>query len=70
MSHRIKNTGTFPIILIITAIAENDRIRGKRQNTRKTTEYAENDRIRGKRRNRRNMTLQLINIIPQAIINY
>ncbi len=47
MSHRIKNTGTFPIILIITAIAEYNRIRGIRQNTRKTTEYAENDGIGG-----------------------
>ena len=63
MSHGIKNTGTFPIILIITAIAEYDRIRGIRQNMRNTTEYAENDGIGG-------IDINSSTIIPQAIINH
>ena len=38
MSHGIKNTGTFPIILINTAIAKYDGIRWNRRNTMESAE--------------------------------
>ncbi len=44
MSHRIKNTGTFQVILINTAISEYD---GIRRNQRNMTELAEYDGIGG-----------------------